>query len=103
MNEAIYTHRPRVVRALQWVGSNCTAVEVFVGTPRCAAWNLERSVIYLYTADGITRVLLGDWLYFDERRELHAMSDLRFNEEFDVASAAPVVKHPPLEVMHHPV
>jgi hypothetical protein len=87
MSEAIYTCRPRVVRALQWTGDNYHAVENFVGAARCAAWNVERCVIYLYTADGLARVLRSDWLYFDERRELHATSDLRFNEDF-VASGA---------------
>ena len=101
--EAIYTRRPRIVRALRWTGDNAAIVENFVGSPRCAAWHLGRGVMYLFTVDGITRVLRGDWLYIDERRELHALSAVRFEEEFTAGGVWPVPYAPVDEVMHHPV
>jgi len=103
MSEAIYTRQPRTVRALQWTGDNFADITEFVGIPRRAACNLNSGVAFVYCAERVMRVLLGDWLYFDDRRELFAMSDLRFQEEFNTTSAVPVVKYPPLEVMHHPV
>ena len=103
MSEAIYTRQPRTVRALQWTGDNFADITEFVGSPRCAANNQKSGVAFVYCAEHVMRILLGDWLYFDERRELFAMSNARFQEEFDMASAVPVVKYPPLEVMHHPV
>jgi len=98
MSEAIYTHRPRVVRALQWTGDNFDKVSAFVGDVRCAAENLGTKRLYVFTVDGVARALHNDWFYFDERRELHVMSEARFAEEFSKGGAWPLY-----EVMPHPV
>jgi len=98
MSEAIYTHRPRVVRALQWTGDNFSEVSAFVGDVRCAAQHPEVGSVYVFTVEGIRRVLRGDWLYFDERHELFTLSDVRFAETYRKGGVWPVY-----EVMHHPV
>ena len=102
MSEKIYTRQPRVVRAVQWTGANFEAIEDFAGSARCAAHDGNLGRLYIFTAEDIKRVLRWDWLYIDERRELHVTSDLRFREDFMPGGVWPV-PHAPDETIHIPV
>ena len=101
--ERIYTRQPRVVRAIQWTGDNFEKIEDFAGSARCAAHDVNRGRLYIFTSDDIKRVLVGDWLYIDERRELHATSDYRFREDFMEGGLWPVPHAPGQETIHIPV
>ena len=89
---ATYTACPLQVRAIRWTGANFEAVENFVGAGRKAAYDPERRRLYVWTRDGATCVVIGDWLVMDRRHDLHAMGNLKFQETYAAA-----------EVDHHPV
>jgi hypothetical protein len=81
--KATHTCRPRDVCAIRWTSDNYEKIITFIGWARFLAVNYEHGWLYLYTVAGPTCVRRDEWLYFDERRDLHALSAQRFAEEFD--------------------